>query len=98
MSHFAYLLYPTRPGFSPATLTPVEAETIDRHFHYLEELLARGQLLLAGPCLDGSLGLGIFETETEAEARALMAADPAVVAGVFRAEVRPMRISLLRQR
>ena len=94
--HFAYLLRPTRPGFSPATLTAEEATKVGEHFEHLKAILDRGKLVLAGPCLDGSLGIGIFEAASEEEARRFMETDPAVVAGVFTAEVRPMRISLWR--
>ena len=38
--------------------------------------------------------LAIFDVEDEAEVRALVAADPAVVSGIMTPELRPLRISV----
>ena len=79
--------------------TDEESEVVGRHLNYLQRLLTEGRLLMAGPCIDGEgPGIIVFEAADEAEARATMEADPAVVAGVFSAELHPFRASLLRSR
>ena len=88
------LLTPTRPGFHEAP-TADETASIAAHFAYLARLAAEGRVLTAGPCEDGSLGIVVFPKADEATALELMQADPAVVAGVFRLEVKPWRMSLL---
>ena len=47
-----------------------------RHRAYLEQLLADGKLHASGPWADDSGALIIYEAADEAEARALLAADP----------------------
>jgi len=46
------------------------------HRTYLEQLLAAGKLLASGPWTDDSGALILYEAADEAEARALLAADP----------------------
>lgn len=70
-------------------------EIMGRHFAYLKGLSEHGKLLLAGPALDGVFGIGIFKTTDEAEARSLADGDPAVVAGLMRPEIHPVRLSFL---
>ncbi len=61
------------------------------HLAHLFELESNGQLTAFGPVLDaGELrGIGVLTVETREEAEALMAGDPAVVAGRLLAEIRP---------
>ncbi len=51
-------------------------EARPRHRAYLEGLLAEGKLHESGPWADDSGALIIYEAADEAEARALLAADP----------------------
>jgi uncharacterized protein YciI len=79
--------------------TEEESAVVGRHFQYLNGLLDEGRLIIAGPCIDGKgPGIIVFEAADEDGARATMEADPAVVAGVFSAELHPFRASLLRGR
>lgn len=68
------------------------------HSDYLQSLLDDGRLLLAGPTTGGTLddGVTIFEADTEDEARAVMAADPAITSGLMTGELRRMRVTFLR--
>lgn len=95
MAHFLIIYRPPRPTF-PHDATEEEDRAIGEHFEYLKKLLAQGKLLLAGPCEDASMGLAVIETGDEDEARSILALDPAVIAGVFRGEVKPYRVSLMR--
>ena len=87
------LLTPTRPGFHHA---PTEAESTawGAHFAYLESLIASGDVVVAGPTEDGSLGLVVFARADAAAAQAMIDADPAIACGVMTAEVKPWRMSL----
>jgi uncharacterized protein YciI len=90
---FVYLIRPTRPGFVDS-MTSAEEKKVGLHFEYLKALLHVGKVVLAGPCLDGAFGIVILRVETLAEATELMNADPAVVGGIFSAEVHPFKISM----
>ena len=87
------MVRPTRADFVK-TKTAVEDRIVAAHFDYLTELFHASKLALAGPCLDAAFGIVILDVPTEDEARALMASDPAVAAGVFAAELHPFRTSI----
>jgi uncharacterized protein YciI len=59
------------------------AQTRPAHREYLGGLREAGQLAASGPFTDDSGALIIYETETEAEAIALIEDDPFHKAGVF---------------
>lgn len=88
-----YVARPARADFVK-TKTSSEEKLVARHFDYLTELLHASKLVLAGPCLDGAFSIVILRVENEGEARALVAQDPAVAAGLFSAELHPFRVSL----
>ncbi|MCA9293725.1 MAG: SRPBCC domain-containing protein [Phycisphaerales bacterium] len=95
---WVYLIQPTRNDFIE-TMTDAERTTIGEHFQYLLKLTQQGQVILAGPCTDMKApGIVVFQAADETAARHIMESDPAVAAGVFGAELHPMRLSLLRER
>ena len=77
---------PDAPGYPEERLDEIQ----EQHLAHLDELRERGVLLLVGPFgdqADESLrGLCLLTTGLE-EARALMARDPAVVAGRLAADI-----------
>lgn len=78
-----------------ADRTPEEALTIAAHFDYLASLTRDGRVLLAGRCQDSPpVGIVVLQEDDERAARELVAADPAVAAGLFEAEIRPFRIAM----
>ncbi len=87
------LLTPLRSGFH-LDPSPAERDALAAHFAYLESLVRAGEVVAAGPCEDGSLGLVVFGALDATAAAARMLADPAVVAGVMQVEVKPWRMSL----
>jgi uncharacterized protein YciI len=97
MHGWLYLLRPVRLAMVE---DPTEAEqTIQAdHFAYLRRLRDEGRLIVAGPSPAGedTFGLVVLSIEDEDEARAAMAADPAVAAGVMTATLRPLRLSVVR--
>jgi uncharacterized protein len=81
-----------RPG--PAWLVdkPVTEQPLKEHGKYMLSLYAAGTLKFAGPFTDNAGGALAFEATDEAEARAIVAKDPAVVSGVFIYELHPWRL------
>lgn len=99
-SQYLYRIAPTRGGFLLKS-TPEEDAIVSKHFQYLQTLTAQGVVLLAGRTLHTdktSHGLVILEVDSEEDARTLMENDPAVKAGVFRAELFPFFVALVRER
>ena len=68
------------------------------HFAYLQQAAARGTVLLAGPCLDETFGLVVFQAANDEAARAFMYQDPSVQSNVMMAELHPFHLSLLREK
>jgi uncharacterized protein YciI len=99
MSHFLVRLIPPRPSF-PWDMTPDEQALMARHAVYLRELTEQGTCVLAGPVLDRTdpWGLCILDVESEDEARRIASLDPTVSAGLSRLDIRPMRVSMERNR
>ncbi|MGY5872786.1 MAG: YciI family protein [Candidatus Thorarchaeota archaeon] len=69
-------------------------EKVSEHFNYLKSLLADGKLIMAGRFSEVLIGLSIIEAESHEEALEIMRNDPAVLAGVFHAELHPWSIAL----
>lgn len=97
LSTFLYRIQPARPELLTQGTTPAEEKVIKEHFSYLEKLTDKAIVLLAGRTLNGdpsSFGIVILNAKSEAEARQIMLADPAVSNGVMQAELFPFRIAL----
>ena len=98
MPEWIYFIHPPREDFA-ATMTEDEKSVWARHFKRLQQMLADGTLIPAGPTLGTiNTGLAIFDAPDEQAARELMAQDPAISSGYARGELRPFRVSLLRDR
>lgn len=99
MATYLYKIQPVRPEMLTEGSTEAEERIISEHFSYLEGLMAKGVLILAGRTLNkdyGSFGITIVKAESEEEARRIMHEDPAVKNHVMRAELYPYRIALLK--
>jgi uncharacterized protein YciI len=90
---FLYRLLPPRPTFA-ADMSPAEAEVMERHVAYWQDLLSRNVALAFGPVLDPAdpWGLGLLDLEDEHAARAIGEGDPAVQSGTCEFEVVPMEL------
>ena len=62
---------------------PEEQRGWDEHAAYVDELVARGTMVMGGPLADYSGSVILLENLGEDEARALVADDPFVANGVF---------------
>ena len=81
-----------RPGPSWIAGKPLSEQPLKEHGRYMIELYGKGTLRFAGPFLDDSGGAMVFEAASEADAKAIVAADPAVANGIMLADVRPWRL------
>jgi uncharacterized protein YciI len=89
------ILRPTREemAFEP---TEEESRIVTAHYAYLVQLRDEGKLVVAGPSIvaGDTFGIGVLDVEAEEQARAIVAADPAIVGGAMTAEIRPLRIAV----
>lgn len=101
MTEYLYKIQPTRLSMLTEGPTSQEAEIISNHFDYLKALVDQGVGIFVGRTLttdERTFGLTVFEADSEEAAREIMNNDPAVMAGVMRAELYPFRIVLMGQR
>ena len=77
---------------------PAANKALSEHGRYWHEQLSQGRAILAGG-MNGeywdNAALIIFEAASQKEAEAIVAADPAVKAYVFQAQVRPFDVHFL---
>jgi uncharacterized protein len=96
MATFSYFLHPPRDDFAE-TMTDVEQQTWAKHFAWIQEVYASGAIVLVGVTLGRkNTGVAILEAADEDVARAIVAADPVTQAGLAEGDLRPFRLSLLR--
>ena len=90
---FLYRLQPPRPSFSQ-DMTPDEAEAMNRHVAYWQDLLDRRIAVAFGPVMDPTdpWGLGLLELDDEQEARTIGDGDPAVESGTCTFSVVPVQL------
>jgi len=85
---------------SEASWDDAAKSAVSRHFTRLKEFSKAGRVILAGRTResnDKTMGLVIFEAKDMGEAERFMAEDPAVLAGVMLAEVRPYQVAIIRE-
>jgi uncharacterized protein YciI len=98
VAEWIYFLHPPRDDFA-ATMTDEERAVWGEHFERLQQMLADGALILAGPTLGTvNTGITVFEAADEAAARGIMDSDPTIAGGFATGELREFRVSLLRGR
>jgi len=92
-----YLLmyYPPRKDFT-TNHTTEESDAVGRHFKYLKDLHEKKVVLMAGRIEDARFGIALLSVKNEKQAKEIMDNDPAVVSGVFKAELLPFMVALMR--
>lgn len=93
-NHYFFTVHPVRGQAFFDKMLPEENVAMSNHFEYLKKALADGILLMAGPCLDETFGVGLLRVKSEAEAWEFLQNDPSVKANVQRPELHPMHLSL----
>ncbi|MDX2177511.1 MAG: SRPBCC domain-containing protein [Candidatus Sumerlaeia bacterium] len=95
MQSFVYFIEPARPEMIQSP-TEEESRLIGEHFRMLKAATESGRVLLAGPSLEPPhTGIVVFTAKDRADAEAFLATDAAVAAGVFKARLAPMAVSLM---
>lgn len=97
---FLYRIQPLRPEMLTDGATESETQIISEHFSYLKKLMEKGILILAGRTQNkesNSFGIVIFNAESEETARQILHDDPAVKNRVFRGELFPYQIALIKE-
>ncbi len=72
-----------RAGPTWASGAPEDQPDWDPHAAFVDDLVARGIMVMGGPFADYSGSLILLENVTEQEARELVAGDPFIANGVF---------------
>lgn len=88
----AVILYRQGPGWIAGE--PMERQKLRDHFPYMRTLQRDGILIGGGPFAGENAGMALVRASSPAAAQAIVAADPAVVAGVFTATVKSWRIAV----
>ena len=78
-----------RPGPAWPTGKPVSQLPLKEHGNYMLSLFKQGRMKQAGPLTDDAGGAVVLEVSDQAEAEAIVAADPAVKSGLFTREMHP---------
>lgn len=89
-----YFVFIYRPGLTWLPNRSVLQQPLAGHFAHMEKLEREGVLCLGGPFKDDAGALGIVRAADLEGASALIADDPAVLNGIFVAEVHPWQPSV----
>jgi uncharacterized protein YciI len=91
MKYYLCKWLPPRADFL-ATMTADEREGMTRHGAFMDELLARGQIVAHGPVLDpdGAYGVSLYQIADNEDIAEITAQDPIVKSGVGRYVHHPM--------
>lgn len=92
---FLYRLQAARVDGSRTGPSPEELAIINQHLDYLQDLTAKGVVILAGRTLnydETSFGMVILRAASEDAAREVMNSDPGVKKGLFLATLFPYRV------
>jgi uncharacterized protein YciI len=81
-----------RPGPAFISGKPLAEQPLKEHGRYMLSLYEQGTLKFAGGFSDNAGGAAAFEAESDDEARAVVAADPAVTSQVFLTDLHPWRL------
>ena len=98
MEQWVYFIHAPRENFA-VTMTDEEQRVWGEHAERLQQMLADGTLILAGPTLGPvNTGICVFEAPDEDAAMRVMEEDPTISSGLASGELRAFRASFLRGR
>jgi uncharacterized protein YciI len=81
-------LFVYRPGPAWEAGKPLGQQKLGKHGAYMQQLVRDGKVVAGGPWVGADGGMAIVHAASAEAANAILAADPAITAGVFEAEVR----------
>jgi len=97
LQEFLYILNLVRKDMLRTGPTAAEQAVVAEHFAYLQDLTAKGVIILVGRTQttdEHTMGIAIFRAESEQAALRIMNADPAVMKGVMKATLYPFKVAL----
>ncbi len=82
MKFYLCKFIPSRADFQ-ATMSAQEANSMQQHADYMNDLLAQGLIVAHGPVIDpaGSYGLSLYQIPDDQEIASLTSADPIIKHG-----------------
>ncbi len=80
----------------PRNMTAEETKIMKDHFDYLQGLMEKGKLIMAGRNLDNDSGYIILNIKSLDEAKTLMSNDPSVKKNVIQPVFEEFRVSMLK--
>jgi uncharacterized protein len=95
MQEFLYRLQLVRGDMLRTGPTAVEQAIVAEHFIYLQDLHAKGKIILVGRTLttdENTMGLAVFRADSEDAAQQIVNADPVVAKGVMTATLYPFKV------
>jgi hypothetical protein len=92
---FIYVVRPSRDTF-PGDATDEERAVIGAHFKYLQDRLGKGVIFVGRTQTEHPFGICVFEAAGSTEAQGFLDDDPALIAGIFKGEVHPFAIALMK--
>ena len=95
-NQFVFRLIPPRPTFN-LDMDDDERAIMTRHGEYWERQLEAGNVVVYGPVVDrtGAWGLGVLTAADEAQAQAMLLADPAISSELATFELGTMPVAVL---
>jgi uncharacterized protein YciI len=84
-------LFQYAPGPAWRLGAPMGEQGLGPHGAYMQRLLEQGRLFAAGGYVNADGGMAMVTAASIEEARAMLAADPAITSGIFVAELRHWR-------
>lgn len=75
-----------------ATITAEERSIMAQHLDYVDKLFSEGNIVFSGACMDGAMGLIVYQAESAEEARVLFEKDPLTKSGIMNTEFHPFKI------
>jgi uncharacterized protein YciI len=88
---YFFIIYKRGPKWIPGK--SVWEQSLLHHTRFLQQLLDQGKLEFAGPFLDDSGGVAVLTFSGEAEAKEILSQEPAILEGIFEAELHPFQFT-----
>lgn len=88
--HFLVTATPKRENFRE-NATEEEKKIISQHLDYVHQMVAEKKILFTGSCLDGAMGLIVYQTESYEAAIELFETDPLVKSEIMNTEIHPFK-------
>lgn len=89
--NYFFIIFKRGPKWIPGK--SIWEQPLLKHTQFMQRLLEDEKLEFEGPFLDDQGGIALLNVSTEAEARAILAEEPAILAGTFEAELHPFRFT-----